>query len=173
MSLTNLNINNIISLESIDIARKEMYNLYGAKDKDSLIDRLLDTYYGKVTLSNISEGDVVFYGNLYWIVMRKSANAVQLLSKNVIGQSIFDVSSNSFGASYLNKCINSIVSATSVSVEHFGYSSLSQISTDKLLNFGDSISTETIKAENGDMTYVNGNNENLKWNKSKTFVGNG
>ena len=180
MALTNLYINDIVDNATTDNADSKIKALYGVKtvtiggssfiDGQSVIDALLATNVSSVQADNMRAGAVVSFGGVDWIVLDTpehvggdSGNcSLRLISKNIIGQSVFG-ETNNFALSSICKYLNAVRSSGPNDDWRLSYPGLNNIKISDLKNIW---SQNNIKAQNGDTTY----NDSDSWNPASLYV---
>lgn len=180
MALTNLYINGIVDNANIDDADSKIKALYGVKtvtvggssfiDGQSIIDALLSTDVSSVQADEMKAGAVVSFGGIDWIVLEApshmsgdSTNSyLKLISKDVIGRSVFG-ETNNFALSSICKYLNNVRSSGPNDDWKLAYPGLNNI---KLSDLNHIWNQNSIKAQNGDATYKDSD----AWNPASLYV---
>lgn len=167
MALTNLYINEIVDNATSDDADAKIKALYGIKtvtvggssfiDGQSVIDALLSTNVSSVQAINIKAGAVVNFGGINWISLSSATYSdldpdnchLRLISKDIIGQSIFG-ETNNFALSSICKYLNNVKSSGPNDDWKLSYPGLNNI---KLSDLHSMWAQNKIVAQNGDDSY--------------------
>ena len=173
MALTNLYINDIVDNATTDNADSKIKSLYGIKtvtvgglsfiDGQSVIDALLATNVSSVQASALKSGAVVSLYGKYWILLEDPAAqntivSLKLIAKDNIGKSTFG-SVNNFGKSAICRYLNGINASGPDAKWKLTYPGLNEIEIENLQKFDkeNTLTEETLVAQNGDATYENNN----------------